>query len=50
FESNAPPPYAGRPPHIHIRVTAPGFPPLVTQHYPRAGQSTATFDLVLTGG
>lgn len=47
FESNVPVPYSGRPPHIHIRVTAPGFAPFVTQHYPQAGQTTATFDLVL---
>jgi protocatechuate 3,4-dioxygenase beta subunit len=39
--------YAGRPPHIHIRVTAAGHRTLVTQHYPAAGQATATFDLVL---
>ena len=47
FESNTPPPYAGRPPHIHIRVSAPGLAPLVTQHYPQPGQTSATFDLVL---
>jgi len=47
FESNRPVPYAGRPPHIHIRVSARGFATLVTQHYPRAGQSRARFDLVI---
>lgn len=47
FESDAPPPYAGRPPHIHIRVSAPGFRILITQHYPVAGTSVATMDLVL---
>jgi protocatechuate 3,4-dioxygenase beta subunit len=47
FESNRPVPYSGRPPHIHVRVTARGFGTLVTQHYPRAGQSRAVFDLVL---
>lgn len=47
FESNAPVPYGGRPPHIHVRVTATGFQELVTQHYPRAGQTNATFDLVI---
>ncbi len=47
FESNVPVPYQGRPPHIHVRVTAPGFQELVTQHYPEAGQTEATFDLVL---
>lgn len=47
FESNFPPPYGNRPPHIHIRVSAPGFATLVTQHYPEAGTSSAVFDLVL---
>ena len=47
FESNFPPPYSGRPPHIHIRVSADGFETLVTQYYPEAGQSSAAFDLIL---
>lgn len=47
FESDFPVVYEGRPPHIHIRVTAPGFGPLVTQHYPRPGESSGRFDLVL---
>lgn len=47
FESNVPVSYGGRPPHIHIRVTAPGFKTLVTQHYPTAGQTTAAFDIFL---
>jgi protocatechuate 3,4-dioxygenase beta subunit len=47
FESNFPPPYQGRPSHIHIRVTAPGFQELVTQHYPVEGDEEAIFDLVL---
>jgi len=34
FESNLPPPYSGRPPHIHLRVSARNFKTLVTQHYP----------------
>jgi len=48
FESNPPPPYTGRPPHIHLRVSAPGFRPLVTQHYPQSDQTEATFDVVLS--
>lgn len=48
FESNPPPSYSARPPHIHIRVTAKGFKALVTQHYPVEGQTQGTFDLVLT--
>lgn len=47
FKSNRPSGYAFRPPHIHIRVTAEGFEPLVTQHYPEEGVSRAEFDLVL---
>ncbi len=47
FESNVPVSYGGRPPHIHVRVTAPGYRDLVTQHYPDAGQREANFDLVL---
>ena len=48
LESHVPVPYAGRPPHIHIRVSAPGFQPLVTQHYPEDGYDRGEFDLVLT--
>ncbi len=48
FESNVPVPYGGRPPHIHVKVTAPGYRELVTQHYPQPGQTQATFDLVLS--
>ena len=29
--------YGFRPPHVHYRVTAPGYATLVTQHYPDAG-------------
>lgn len=47
FESHVPVPYASRPPHIHIRATAPGHQILVTQHYPPAGSASGTFDLVL---
>jgi protocatechuate 3,4-dioxygenase beta subunit len=47
FESNVPVSYSSRPPHIHLRVTAPGYRELVTQHYPDAGQTEADFDLVL---
>ncbi len=47
FESNFPPKYTFRPPHIHVKVTAPGFRDLVTQHYPKKGEKQGTFDLVL---
>ena len=47
FESNKPPSYSGRPPHIHVRVSARGYRTLVTQHYPRAARTSAVFNLVL---
>jgi protocatechuate 3,4-dioxygenase beta subunit len=47
FESNVPPPIEGRPPHIHLRVSAKGFEVLVTQHYPAPGTAEAVFDVVL---
>jgi protocatechuate 3,4-dioxygenase beta subunit len=47
FESNVPPPYYGRPSHIHVRGSATGFVTLVTQHYPLAGRVNAVFDIVL---
>jgi protocatechuate 3,4-dioxygenase beta subunit len=47
FESNMPQPYSGRPPHIHIRVSAEGHKTLITQHYPEKGKTQAPFDLVL---
>jgi protocatechuate 3,4-dioxygenase beta subunit len=36
-----------RPPHIHVRVRAPGYEELITQRYPERGQRKANFDLVL---
>ena len=47
FEGPFPPPYSGRPSHIHIRVSASGFRTLVTQYYPRRGQKRGRFELVL---
>jgi protocatechuate 3,4-dioxygenase beta subunit len=47
FESNVPVSYGSRPPHIHVRVRAPGYEELVTQHYPERGQRKANFDPVL---
>jgi len=47
FESNVPVSYGGRPPHIHVRVRAPGYEDLVTQHYPERAQRKANFELVL---
>ena len=39
--------YPGRPPHVHVRVTAPGHRTLVTQVYPRQAQTALDADLVL---
>lgn len=47
FQSNKPPAYSTRPPHIHLRVSARGYRTLVTQHYPGANRSAATFSIVL---
>jgi protocatechuate 3,4-dioxygenase beta subunit len=47
FQSNVPVSYGGRPPHIHVRVAAPGYEELITQHYPERGQRKANFDLIL---
>jgi protocatechuate 3,4-dioxygenase beta subunit len=47
FQSHFPTDYVGRPPHIHIRVSADGFQTLVTQHYPSPGDEQGDFDLVL---
>jgi protocatechuate 3,4-dioxygenase beta subunit len=47
LESNVPVSYGGRPPHIHVRVRAPGYEELVRQHYPERGQRKANFELVL---
>jgi protocatechuate 3,4-dioxygenase beta subunit len=47
FDTDLPPPYFGRPSHIHFKVFAPGFRPLTTQLYPKKGQRAVAFDLVL---
>ena len=47
FESHLPPPYAGRPSHIHVRVSAQRHRVLVTQYYPPAGAREGRFDLVV---
>lgn len=48
FTSSVPTDFGNRRPHIHIRASAEGFAPLVTQHYPAAGAGEGLFDLVLT--
>jgi protocatechuate 3,4-dioxygenase beta subunit len=47
YETVAPGRYPGRPPHLHVRVTAPGHRTLVTQLYPRDGQQSIETDFVL---
>ena len=48
FSSHAATEFGSRRPHIHIRVTAEGFKPMVTQHYPVKDAGVGQFDLVLT--
>ena len=47
FSTHFPGHYGGRPPHIHMIISAPGFKELTTQHYPQKGKETATFDIIL---
>lgn len=47
YETVAPGRYPGRPPHLHVRVSAPGHKTLVTQLYPEDGQRTLESDFVL---
>ena len=47
FNSHAPTEFGSRRPHIHIKVTAEGFKPLVTQHYPAKNAGEGLFDLVM---
>lgn len=47
YQTDFPAGYFGRPPHLHVRVSAPGHRVLVTQIYPKAGQSAIEFDFVL---
>ena len=47
YETDFPGRYPGRPPHLHVRVSAPGHRPLVTQIYPKPGQTALDVELVL---
>ncbi len=47
YETDSPGRYPGRPPHLHLRVSAPGHKTLVTQLYPKPGDVTLAVDLVL---
>ncbi|HXU88799.1 MAG TPA: intradiol ring-cleavage dioxygenase [Methylomirabilota bacterium] len=47
YETVSPGRYPGRPPHLHVRITAPNHKPLVTQLYPTPNQHQITTDFVL---
>jgi hypothetical protein len=47
FQSPHPPSYSGRPPHIHIRVHAPGFRQLLSRYEPRPRARSGRVRLVL---
>ena len=48
YETVAPGRYPGRPPHLHVRISAPGHKTLVTQLYPHPTQRSITTDFILT--
>ena len=48
YETVSPGRYPGRPPHLHVRITAPNHKPLITQLYPQPNQRTITTDFILT--
>lgn len=47
YESDFPAGYFFRPPHVHVKVSAPGHKTLTTQIYPETGQREITFDFNL---
>jgi protocatechuate 3,4-dioxygenase beta subunit len=47
FEGPYPPLYEGREPHIHIRVFASGYAPLLSRYVPGRGERTGNLRLVL---
>jgi len=47
YTTDSPGHYPGLPPHVHVRVSAPGYRTLVTQVYPQQGQTTVSLDFVL---
>jgi len=47
YETDFPGRYPGRPPHLHARVTAPGHRVLITQLYPKTGDTSLSVDFVL---
>jgi protocatechuate 3,4-dioxygenase beta subunit len=47
YETVTPGRYPGRPPHLHVRITAPHHKPLITQLYPQPNQHSLTTDFIL---
>jgi protocatechuate 3,4-dioxygenase beta subunit len=47
YVTDMPGKYPGRPVHVHVKITASGHKILVTQVYPKPGQSAITTDFVL---
>jgi protocatechuate 3,4-dioxygenase beta subunit len=47
YETDPPGRYPGRPPHLHVRVSASGHRALITQLYPKPGQTAVELDFVL---
>jgi len=47
YETDPPVGYTGRPPHLHVRVSALGHRVLVTQLYPQSNQAAIETDFIL---
>jgi protocatechuate 3,4-dioxygenase beta subunit len=47
YVTDMPGKYPGRPVHLHVKVSAPGHKPLVTQVYPKPGDRAIAQDFVL---
>ena len=47
YETDPPGRYPGRPPHLHLKITAPGHRTLVTQLYPKPDDTAIQVDLVV---
>lgn len=47
YTTDFPGSYPGRPPHLHVRITAPRHRTLVTQVYPQPHQTALSLDFVL---
>jgi protocatechuate 3,4-dioxygenase beta subunit len=47
LETDFPPAYYDRPPHVHVKVFAHGYRTLTTQIYPEEGQKFIAIDLIV---